>query len=65
MAKLIVNYQPGVVKKIAQEFGMSERNIRNIFQGRYAETTDMAAKALHTKIIQTAIKCYNCSTAYA
>lgn len=64
MAKIIINYRPGVVKKIATEFGMSERNIRNIFQGKYADTTNIAAKALHEKIIKTAISNYNCSIVY-
>lgn len=65
MAKIIINYRPGVIKKIAEEFGMTERNIRNIFQGKYADTTNMAAKAMHEKIIKTAISVYNCSIAYA
>lgn len=65
MAKIIINYRPGVVKKIAAEFGMSDRNIRNIFNGTYANTTNEAAKALHSKIIKTAVRDYNCSISYA
>lgn len=65
MAKLIVNYQPGVVKKIAAEFGMSDRNIRRIFRGEYNNTENYAVKALHDKIIRTACQPpYNCSVQY-